>query len=108
MSNFTDRTTALLDKPSLEGLSYALRHPEVWPEGFVWDYDNCKQCAMGLCVVLNWTNLPGTIAMRALFGISIENAFEIFYNIAGSTERGKATVTPAMVASVIDSYLATT
>ena len=27
-----------LSKPSLHALSYALRHPDTWPEGFVWDY----------------------------------------------------------------------
>jgi hypothetical protein len=37
-----------IDKPSLENLSYALRHPETWPKDFVWDYGECNDCAMGL------------------------------------------------------------
>lgn len=46
-----DEVTALfqdLNKPSLHALSYALRHPDTWPVGFVWNYNKCKQCAMGL------------------------------------------------------------
>lgn len=50
-----DETTALfrdLNKPSLHGLSYALRHPDTWPNGFVWDYGYCSGCAMGLAHAL--------------------------------------------------------
>lgn len=44
----TERLFANLDKPSLHALSYALRHPDTWPEGFMWNYNQCHQCAMGL------------------------------------------------------------
>jgi hypothetical protein len=36
-------------EPSLENLAYVLRHQELWPEGFVWDYRNSSTCALGLC-----------------------------------------------------------
>lgn len=45
-----------LDKPSLHGLSYALRHPDTWPEDFVWNYKNCSGCAIGLAHGL-WVSL---------------------------------------------------
>lgn len=44
----SEKLFADLDKPSLHALSYALRHPDTWPENFVWDYNDCQQCAMGL------------------------------------------------------------
>lgn len=41
-----------LGKPSLEALSYALRHPETWPDGFYWHFSECENCAMGLAASL--------------------------------------------------------
>jgi hypothetical protein len=35
--------------PSLESLSYILRHREWWPDGFEWDFQACSGCAIGLC-----------------------------------------------------------
>jgi hypothetical protein len=33
---------------SFPGLIFLLRHKELWPKGFEWDFMNCEQCAMGL------------------------------------------------------------
>src|ERR1700688_4675131 len=43
--------------PSLENLSYILRHREWWPDGFRWNflYENC--CAIELCKQL-WNREP--------------------------------------------------
>src|SRR5882762_5295787 len=54
----TNETTALfadLAKPSLHGLSYALRHPDTWPKDFYWDFSRCNHCAMGLAHRLWWS-----------------------------------------------------
>lgn len=72
-----------IDKPSLENLSYALRHPETWPEAFIWDYGNCDQCAMGLAHNL-WSKIPaastktGSSIMAKAFAISHRVAESIF------------------------------
>ena len=42
----------LKTNPSVRGLIYVLRHRELWPEKFVWEYTNCVTCAMGLCLIL--------------------------------------------------------
>jgi hypothetical protein len=34
--------------PSISTLAYVLRHPELWPENFSWDYSSAPHCAMGL------------------------------------------------------------
>jgi hypothetical protein len=102
-----------LDKPSLAALSFALRHPETWPEGFVWDYGNCETCAMGLAYRLwGWIMKPEHFACDVAhqtsiaFGMRSETAGEIFlyarrvYGI--STEE----ITPTHIADLIDAHLA--
>lgn len=125
------------DKPTLHGLAYALRHPDTWPEGFVWDYGDCEQCAMGLAHTL-WKQVPktskktGASLMARFFAIPYENASTIFMGktkahtadwvlrssprveVSGylwwKTERHYVDwsgITPEMVADQIDKYIAT-
>lgn len=117
-----------LDKPSLENLSYCLRHPETWPEGFIWNYNHCDHCAMGLAHSL-WKSIPavdrktGASIMARSFAIPFETSSSIFMGTAGQfaadwipikTERkwfqvsqssDGAAVSPEMVADQIDKYL---
>lgn len=78
------------DKPTLHGLSYALRHPETWPEGFTWNYGQCGQCAMGLAHAL-WKEIPrattstASSLMARAFAISYESASSIFLGKIGNT-----------------------
>jgi hypothetical protein len=37
-----------LTKPTFEALSYILRHKELWPKGFKWDYSLPPTCAIGI------------------------------------------------------------
>jgi hypothetical protein len=85
-SDLSDAVEALArdaNKPSLHALSYALRHPETWPEGFVWDYGNCTKCAMGLAHQL-WPSVPTTTrvtassAMARSFAMPLREASMIF------------------------------
>lgn len=73
-----------LDKPSLHALSYALRHPDTWPKGFVWDYKYCDDCAMGLAHAL-WANKveqasiqDGPTIMARAFAMPYADARSIF------------------------------
>lgn len=122
-------------KPSLENLSYALRHPETWPKGFHWDYTRCESCAMGLAHGLwsmfpNWDTsdiygdnkiLKSDVARE--FAMPYEEVVYIFFGKAGSYPSKKkdtghlwwrkttyftrmGDVTPEMVADEIDAYIA--
>jgi hypothetical protein len=123
-TNEAERLIADLDKPSLRALSYVLRHPNTWPEGFIWNYDNCESCAMGLAHEL-WDvseteNKNAASIMSRTFGISYEEADSIFMGqVRGKPapwrEYGpkwwrstvpRGDVSPEMVADAIDSYLA--
>jgi hypothetical protein len=102
-----------LDKPSLAALSFALRHPETWPEGFVWDYGNCETCAMGLANrlwggILNKEPYAGESACRmaSVFGIRQEKAFEIFIFAPANRQLRLRGVTPTQIADLIDAHLA--
>lgn len=41
-------TVVDLSKPSSKGLAYLLRHKELWPKDFVFNFLDCDTCAMGL------------------------------------------------------------
>lgn len=135
-----DAVKALADslgKPSLHGLSYALRHPETWPEGFVWDFARCDKCAMGLAYRL-WTgkspidfengndsaaanNRKWSSYSARTFAMPLGEAERIFLNTEWTRQQrtflgipaGRTPsldledVTPEMVADEIDRYLTT-
>lgn len=108
--------------PNLPALSYALRHPETWPEGFVWDYGNCRTCAVGLTGKL-WcksrpSNEPGnTTWIAAEMAMPYRDAQNIFFFLGRwrTVKNGwfrkerkfdRRQVTPDDVADAIDRYLA--
>jgi hypothetical protein len=98
--------------PSLENLSYILRHREWWPEGFRWSYKYCGHCAIGLCHELwdiglqswfpdpNWEGLDPNY--RRIFIDSRGKGGILSWIIPPS----RSDVTLEMVARQIDRYLA--
>lgn len=118
-----------LDKPSLENLSYVLRHPDAWPEGFVWDFSDCETCAMGLARGL-WdkidfpvdsydANKHAVSAVARAFAMPYAKAKNVFmgdsFDVPFKTEGtwwwktsypDWSDITPEMVADQIDEYLA--
>lgn len=98
-------------KPDLRVLSEILRtgpsHP-LWPKGFVWDYGDCRVCAMGMTVEL-WDSSqkrPGGVpwyfkTAKHLLSLPDDVAQHIFFCLGHSWR-----ITPERVASAIDSYLA--
>lgn len=94
------------DKPSLAALSYVLRHREMWPEGFVWDYGSCTRCAMGLSTVL-WRTMgtPCTEIMVRSFKMNRDDAQHIFLFLH---KNDVSEITPQHVADAIDRLLAET
>lgn len=115
-----------LDKPTLHGLSYALRHPDTWPEDFVWDYNDCNQCAVGLACNL-WfkkyidelDHKESASFMAKKFSMPYTDSNNIFLGHGdwayrtvafvgipiGKTQIDFKNVTPEMVADEIDLYL---
>src|SRR6267142_7011490 len=102
-----------LSKPSLKALSHLLRHREMWPQGFIWNYSMCDQCAMGLARAM-WEKdyvspCPDDLVMRAekymrnTFGLDmtvINNIFE-GENWNVDTDADFEAITPEMVADQI-------
>lgn len=91
-----------LTVPSLEALSYVLRHREHWPKGFEWDFRSCKTCAIGLAADI-WQLVPDHYEVAPVFDIRIGDAEHLFMPRHISDYR---TVTPEHVADQIDLYLA--
>lgn len=96
-------------KPSLAHLSHVLRHRELWPAGFVWDYLSCSTCAMGLAWKLYKMHRPflfsGNLSQIVrTFGMDRRAAIRIFGAIPVVHAE---TITPEHVADAIDQYLAT-
>ena len=102
----------LLTKPSLSTLAFVLRHRELWPADFEWDYTECAQCALGVGIRLGWLvgsdNLEHVIdSAKAAFAISEDIAESIFCNAEASFPGVRfGEVTPEHVADLIDAHLA--
>lgn len=111
-----------LDKPSLHALSYALRHPDTWPDGFYWDYNRCQKCAMGLAHRLWESYVPwvgidsGPSVMAKTFSMPYAASKRIFMDadkhhkdsyLFGMIKIARmSSITPEMVADDIDAFLA--
>lgn len=126
-AQLNNEVRALLEisnKPSLVALSYSLRHPETWPQDFVWDYSSCATCAVGLALRL-WPEtlvLPDTQRMQITWiaremALPWREAEMIFFELAPiQTARvgwfksvesfNFDAVTPDDVADAIDRHLA--
>lgn len=73
-----------LEKPSLEGLAYLLRHPERWPKGFTWCYAHVHYCALGLAMSF-WAIKPlcaviDRMAVIDRLGLNAQECNRIFYD----------------------------
>lgn len=91
---------------TLENLSFTLRHPDMWPNGFEWNYSDCNRCAMGLAHKM-WPKIvrePTTSAMVSAFGINDAKAADIFTGAARGDYSGFG-VTATRVADLIDELL---
>ena len=103
---------ALLDlsKPSLEALAFMLRHREMWPGGFEWNYNECSTCAVGMARRLWESSIPTRYCISEdvakAFGMRECDASLIFIRAARRRYILATSVTPEMVADDIDAYLA--
>src|SRR6266576_1609339 len=107
-----------MDQPSLERLAYLLRHKDLWPKGFKWNFCMCERCAMGLAIAfwnidldkqenhfINWNEIVpigqlSASAMVDMFHISsVKIIKEIFYNENGAMgDYAMSDITPEIVA----------
>jgi hypothetical protein len=76
-----------LDKPTVAGLIYLLRHQELWPAGFEWNVFEHDKCAIGLMQVYWNIQVPNgaTIWLSSMeaadiLGMSHDTAYDVFIN----------------------------
>ena len=97
------------NKPTIGALSFVLRHKELWPAGFEWDYSRCETCAMGLARLMWPKHVEdhNTDSMVKAFGISHDRAGRIFTGSYTYYTRGQISgyepVRPEHVADALDS-----
>jgi hypothetical protein len=99
--------------PSLENLSYILRHREWWPDGFEWYFPYSSHCAMGLCERLWGVDVQSIVSpyawrgeVGAIFCLPSGKGGWLRRLFGGWGINGMSSVTPEMVADHIDRYLA--
>jgi hypothetical protein len=93
------------DKPSLAYLAYALRHKEVWPTSFIWDYSMHFTCAMGLAALLWSIDDLCTSGMATEFNISKDEAKWLFLSAGKNyslTDKDCKNVQPEHIAELIE------
>lgn len=91
-----------ITEPSFAALSFGLRHPEIWPEGYQFGYDDIDHCAIELGSRL-WARKHHEVE-KALHA---ENKAAMAAFVEAGRKRGlpNSDVTAAMVADDIDGYL---
>lgn len=95
-----------LSKPGLDALSHILRHKELWPAGFEWNYENCESCAIGLAAKLWAIKCPCSRTVAHSMGMPVYAAVDIF-DLGGKWKpKSIDAITPDMVADQIDKYIA--
>ena len=88
-----------LTHSSLEGLAYILRHKNLWPKNFSWEFSDCERCAIGLATKIWPGSYSNYMDMIRHFDLEPASAFCIF--IKGTSPE----VTPESVAHRIEKYL---
>jgi hypothetical protein len=105
--------------PSLENLSYILRHREWWPDGFEWNFRYLNSCGIGLSQYL-WRRDPYDLhhglVESTLTGTPNETYYRIFATRIGKIawyrcfpwnyQKQMRSITPEQVADQIDRFLA--
>lgn len=107
-----------LAQPSLRALSFILRHPQLWPKDFRWEFRECTNCAMALAArfwamrdyipdshlaphqIAKAFNIPPIVARSLFVG---ENVYGLDYEYRPGIHN--KTVTPEHVADAIDQFL---
>jgi hypothetical protein len=81
----TINAAEFLDNPTLEHLSFALRHRTLWPSGYHWNFGFPNTCAMGLAHA-TWphavpvvTDDGGDMILAHVFKTDVRMAHRIFY-----------------------------
>jgi hypothetical protein len=107
---YVDTKEPVAAEPTLRDLAYALRHKEMWPEGFSWDYRYSESCAIGLCYKLydrapsNFDEFNGDYDGNSSYMLFCTPVSFFKYPLTLRSERMHM-VTPEMVADRIDDYL---
>lgn len=95
-----------LSAPSLAGLAYALRHPELWPKEFIWDAAHPHKNPVGLAFKL-W-NGPRSFDDSTdsyLFDLAKLVGTNEVEMLCTHREPGQSKCSPASVAARIEKYL---
>lgn len=96
--------TDLAPQTRVAQLSRTLRDRSLWPPNFVWRYESCSCCAIGMSRRL-WPELPGMSALEefaTMLGLTAEQADDVFCGTATALRIERRDVTPEMVADRLD------
>lgn len=90
---------------SLADFAHKLRHPEMWPEDFIFNFIYEDTCARGLAYVLGMVDQPTTEGMMKAFGISRKDARQLFNAGYAYAYLGRIEITAVTIADRIDAFI---
>lgn len=87
-----------------KSFAMVLRHPELWPVGFRWNYTHSRTCAMGLCSALGYIKDPQQWLAQRFLGLTDREAEEVFIHANAYRDPHVSWLftTPEMVAEVLE------
>lgn len=102
ISEFQERKEVIdLSRPSVRGLAYLLRHSELWPKGFEFNYLSQVTCAIGLAATYWHLRDFTSVCTTEALGLSNGAARAIFMSRSSSGFRGHS---PLDIAETLDQY----
>ena len=101
----TKQPDETLHQHAARELSFILRNRALWPEGFEWDYSDCKACAMGLAFKLGMVSGYYVEHAAERLGMTTNEANMIFlYAYALRFPKSWEDITPEHIADLLDAY----
>jgi hypothetical protein len=96
-----EKTSEEIKADKLKGFIHILRHSELWPANFAWNYHCCDHCAMGMAFELGYVSAPLTTKTAEAFGLSYQQAYWIF-NLGNPNWFGLKRVKPEQIARALE------
>jgi hypothetical protein len=87
--------------PSPQNLAYLLRHEELWPKGFEWNYHDHTRCAMGLACLM-WPEICYACSWAVADALGMDPAEARLIFVSGNKGAFGCRIKPKQIARALE------